>query len=397
MQLLLNKLQGDRAIWVITFLLSLISILAVYSSVSTLVAKADGNSAYFLIKHSIMIGLGFATMFVVHKFKVSYFSKAAQVLIYVAAAMLLFTLLFGVDINSAKRWIRVPFTSLTFQTSDFAKIVLILYVARILHVKKEVLDNFKEGVLPILIPTAVICGLILPADLSTAVLLGSIIFMMMFIGGVPFKHLLKIIGIALVLVACIYLLGKSMPELFGRFETWVGRIDSFFDKESASNYQIDYAQYAIYEGGIFPDLPGSASSRNFLPHPYSDMIFAFIIQEYGSIIGGILLVFLYIIFLFRSIKTAVKSNSTFASLITIGLSLLIVVQAMINMAVSVNLIPTTGQPLPLVSMGGTSMIFTCLTIGIILAVSRELGGEDENSNEKNQAKKSTKNKTHASA
>lgn len=393
MQLILNKLQGDRTIWVITFLLSIISVLAVYSSVSTLVAKADGNSFYFLAKHSLMIGLGFGTMYFVHKLKVSYFSKASQVLIYVAAFMLLFTLLFGVDINDAKRWIRIPFISMTFQTSDFAKIVLILYVARMLHVKKEILGSFKEGVLPIIIPAAIICGLILPADLSTAVLLGVIIFGMLFIGGVPLKHLAKIVTMAFLAIIGIYFLGKTFPDLFGRFETWAGRIEGFFDESSESNYQIKYAQYSISEGGFFPHLPGTASSRNFMPHPYSDMIYAFIIQEYGSILGGVVLVMLYIIFLFRSIKTAVKSNSVFASMTAIGLSLLLVIQAMINMGVSVNLIPTTGQPLPLVSMGGTSMIFTCLTIGIILAISREsqLGKPKKATKKEN---RSTKNKVH---
>lgn len=372
MQLLLKKLQGDKVVWMITFILSLISILAVYSSVSTLVAKAHGNSMYFLIKHALMIALGITVMFYVHKVKIYYFSKSSQVLIWVAGIMLLFTLLFGVDINDAKRWVRIPFVGLTFQTSDFAKIVLILYVSHILNVKRELLHSFKEGVLPAVIPTAIICMLILPADLSTAVLLGFISFLLMFIAGVPIKHLLKIVGIAVLGIILLLLIGKSMPELFPRFATWVARIESFMSPESGGNYQIDYALYAISEGGFLPDWPGSASSRNFLPHPYSDMIYAFIIQEYGSILGGVSLVFLYIILLFRSIKTSVKCKSNYGSLVTIGLSLSLVVQAMINMAVSVNLIPTTGQPLPLVSMGGTSMIFTCLTIGIILSVSREV-------------------------
>ncbi len=377
MNQLLNKLQGDKVIWMLTVLLSIISILAVYSSISTLAYKADGNWFKFLFKHTLMLGLGFVLMFVVHKIKFKYFSRVSQVMIWVAGGMLLFTLLFGVDINDAKRWIRIPFIGMTFQTSDFAKIVLIVYVARLLNLKRTVLHDFKSGVLPVLYPIIAICVLILPADFSTAAMLGLICFIMMFIAGVPFKHLIKIVGVAIAGIGLIYLVGKTTPELLPRAGTWAARIDSFFNPTEGNNYQIDLAQYAISDGGLLPHGPGTGSSRNFLPHPYSDMIFAFIVQEYGSILGAFGLIMLYIILLYRSIRISIKCPKNFGSNVVIGLSLMLTIQAFINMAVAVNLFPTTGQPLPLVSMGGTSTLFTCLALGIILAVSRSVFNPEE--------------------
>lgn len=375
MNALIKKLEGDKVLWMITLLLSIISVLAVYSSISTLAYKADGNSLKFLLKHTFMIGIGLFIMYHVHKMNYTYLSKVAKVFIWVAGILLLATLLFGVDINNAKRWLRVPGMGLTFQTSDFAKIVLILYTARMLSIKRLVLHNFKEGVLPVLYPIVIICALILPADLSTAVLLGLICFIMMIIAGVPWKHLFKIIGAAIGVIFIIYLIGSSMPDVFPRFATWTSRINGFFLSTDGPNYQIDHALYAIHDGGFLPNSIGSGSSRNFMPHPYSDTIFAFIIQEYGSIIGGAFLILGYIILLFRSIKIGVKCPKNFGAMTAIGLSLMLVIQAFINMGVAVNLIPTTGQPLPLVSMGGTSMIFTCITIGIILSISRTVYGD----------------------
>jgi cell division protein FtsW len=371
MQALLKRLQGDKVIWMVTFFLSIISILAVYSAISTLAYKADGNSFAFLLKHTIMIILGFVLMYVVHKINYKYFSKFSKLLIWVAAALLLVTLLFGSNINSADRWIRIPILGLTFQTSDFAKVVLMVYVARLLNQKRELLHDFKLGVVPILIPIGVVCGLILPANFSTAAMIALVCFIMMYIAGVPFRHLGKLMLAGVGLVGLIIVVGEFAPKgTLPRYETWKNRIFNKMDAASDGNYQADLAKYAIYEGGLVPKGPGTGSSRNFLPHPYSDMIYAFIIEEYGSIFGGIGLVLLYLILLFRTIRFSIRCPRNFGTLAALGLSLLMVIQALINMGVAVSLFPTTGQPLPLVSMGGTSTLFTCLSIGIILSISR---------------------------
>jgi len=359
-------------------LLSILSVLAVYSAISTLAYKANGNNMRFLFKHTFLIILGFGVMIGVSRVKFKYFNRLSQIMIWVAGALLLLTFFVGVEINNAVRWIRVPLLGLTFQTSDFAKIALIVYVARMLAIKRLVLHNFKDGVVPILIPIAAICALILPSDFSTAAMLGAICFIMLLIGGVPWKHLGKVVLIGLAGLGTIYVLGTASPESLERFGTWTERINSFIDPNAKGNYQIDFAHVAIYDGGILPSGPGTSDSRNYLPHPYSDMIYAFVIEEYGSIIGGIGVILLYLILLFRSIKIASRCDRPFGSLMALGLSFMLVIQAMINMAVAVKLFPTTGQPLPLVSMGGTSVIFTCLAIGMVLSVSRV--GEEEKSN-----------------
>lgn len=374
MKSLLAKLQGDKVIWMVTFFLSLISLLAVYSAVSTLAYKAPGgSSAAILLKHGILIALGFALMFYVHKIPVKYFSRFSQLLIWVAAFLLLFTLFFGSNLNSAERWIRIPLIGLTFQTSDFAKLVLMLYVARVLTLKRELLGDFRQGVVPVLIPVIVICGLILPANFSTAFMLAIVCFIMMFIAGVPWRHLGKLVLAGLTGLVLIIAIGEFGPEnTLPRYQTWKNRIFSKVEDSADGNYQSDLAKYAIYQGGLLPKGPGTGSSRNFLPHPYSDMIYAFIIEEYGSIIGGVGIMLLYIILLYRTIRFSVRCPKHFGALAALGLSLLLVIQAVINMGVAVSLFPTTGQPLPLVSMGGTSTLFTCLTIGIILAISRSV-------------------------
>jgi cell division protein FtsW len=383
-------LEGDKVIWMVTLILSLCSLLAVYSAISSLAYKTDGSSLRFLFKQSTMLALGWGVMLLVHKANFRYFSRIAQVLIWVAAALLLLTLIFGADINEAKRWLRIPFIGLTLQTSDFAKVVLVTYVARELNNRRTQLHDFKMGVMPILFPIGLICMLILPADFSTAALLGTVCIGMLFIGGVPMRHMVKIGGLGVAALFMLYSLGKAAPELLPRFGTWAGRIERFAGAGDAADgdaleYQIELAQVAINRGGIFPQGPGSGTSRNFLPHPYSDMIYAFIIEEWGAIMGGLGLVLLYVILLYRTIRTATRCPRHFGGLLAMGLGFLLVFQAMINMAVAVRLFPTTGQPLPLVSYGGTSMVFTCLAIGMILAVSRSVTHPEKWGNDRNMA------------
>lgn len=376
MKNLLNRLQGDRTIWMVTFFLSLISILAVYSAISTLAYKAHGNNLRFLVKHTLMIVVGFVIMYYVHRIKFKYFAKLSTLLIWIAAGMLLYALAFGHNLNDANRWIAIPLIGLTFQPSDFAKIVLVIYVARTLALKRDQLHDFKEGVVPVLWPIALICGLILPANFSTAAMLGLICFLMMFLGGVPFKHMSKLFIAGIGLILTIIIVGETtgFPK---RYATWKNRILNAMHDDSDGNYQTDLAKYAIHEGGVIPKGPGSGSSRNFLPHPYSDMIYPFIIEEYGSILGGISLVLLYLILLFRTIKLSINNPKMGAQLAALGLSFMLVIQAFINMAVAVSLFPTTGQPLPLVSMGGTSTLFTCLALGIILSICRSRDETEE--------------------
>jgi cell division protein FtsW len=381
MQKILSHVKGDKVIWIIALLLSALSLLAVYSAVSSLVWGGGGSSISHLVKHGFMLMLGFAVMYLIHLVPLNYISRFAQLFIWIAIILLIMTLMFGSNINNADRWLRIPGLGLTIQTSDFAKLILLTYIARQLTVKRNELKDFKKGVLPIVIPIAIVCGLIFPANFSTSALLGFVCMIMLIIGGVPWKHIFKLLAMLIGLLVFVVLIGEFGPDkILPRYDTWKNRI---FKKEvqagkiDDSDYQIELAKFAIHEGGIIPKGPGSGSSRNFLPHPYSDMIFAFVIEEYGSVIGGFSLVFLYVIFLFRVIRTSVRSPKQFGALAAMGLGLMITVQAFVNMAVAVDLIPTTGQPLPMVSMGGTSIIFTFMMFGIILAISKLEPEKDE--------------------
>ncbi len=375
MNALLERLKGDRVIWMTAFFLGLISLLAVYASIGSLAVKRDGSTFHFLFKHGAMLATGGLIMYYVSKLRYSAYSRLAQLAIWVTAGLLLLTLLLGSNINDASRWLRIPFIGLSFQTSDLAKVVLIAYLARVLGKHQEEEWTFKEVIIKLMVPVGAICGLILPANFSTAAMLFAICLIIMFIGRVPLKYIFSIIGLGVAAFALLIALAKVSPGLLPRADTWAKRIDVFMgrvpDTElSDANYQVEHAKIAIATGGLLPNGPGSGASRNWLPHPYSDMIFAFIVEEYGSILGGLGLLLLYSILLHRAVRIAGRCEKPFGSLVAVGLGLLLVVQAMINMAVAVNLVPVTGQPLPLVSMGGTSVWFTCLAIGIIISVSR---------------------------
>ena len=386
-QLIAQYLKGDRVIWMVCLILGLVSILAVYSSISSLAYKyTEGNTFYYLFKHGIMLVTGFVIMYFVHKINYRYFSRLSQISIYVAAVLLILTLLLGVNLNDASRWIKIPIINQNFQTSDFAKIALIAYVARMLTIRRDQFHSFKKGLLPILIPIIIICGLILPANFSTAAMLFLVSVTLLFVGGIPFKHLLLVFAMAGTGFALMLVMSTSFPDLLPRVETWKTRILSFESGDSEANYQIEHAMMAIQSGGFFPTGPGTGDSRNYLPHPYSDMIYAFIIEEYGAVIGGCGMLLLYLIFLYRALRLARKCERDFGTLLVIGLSFLIAFQAFINMGVAVSLLPVTGQPLPLVSMGGTSIWFTCIAVGMILSVSRSVY-EGEKSPGTNRVKK----------
>ena len=369
---MLHRLKGDRVIWMTVLFLGLIGLLAVYSSISSLAVKRDGSTFHFLFKHGVMLLSGGVIIHYASKLRYGVYSRLAQLAVWATAGLLLLTLVLGSNINDASRWITIPIIGQSFQTSDLGKVVLITYLARVLA-KQDEPWTLRTVLVRLMLPIGVICGLILPANFSTAALLFGVCMLLLFIAQVPMKWLFSMVGIAI----GAFLLLVAANEAFDlgvlpRVETWQKRIESFGAADSAGNYQIEHAKIAIANGGLFPNGPGSGASRNWLPHPYSDMIYAFIIEEYGSIIGGLGLLLLYTILLQRAIKIAGKCEKPFGALVAVGLGLLLVIQAMANMAVAVNLMPVTGQPLPLVSMGGTSIWFTCLAIGIIISVSRSL-------------------------
>ena len=369
-------IKGDKAIWAVVIILSIVSTVVVYSSTGALAYKRqNGNTEFYLFKHVFTLIFGLGLMVLTHNIKYVYYNRLSQIAMFTAIPLLAFTLLKGSNLNEASRWIQIPVINLTFQTSDFAKLALISYVARMLAIKQEKLHDFKAGFLPIILPIFVICGLILPANFSTAAVLFTTCFSLMFIGRVHYKHMLALVGMGVVAILLILMIGKFAPKVFPRFGTWMKRIENFQNKESKGNFQVEQAKIAIATGAPFGKGPGKSTQRNFLPHPYSDFIFAIILEEYGTIMGvGILL--LYIIILFRGLRILKRCDKTFGSLLAFGLAFSLVFQGLINMAVATNLFPVTGQPLPLLSMGGTSIWFTSISIGIILSVSRDLENEN---------------------
>jgi cell division protein FtsW len=371
-------IKGDKVIWSVVLLLAILSVLAVYSSIVTLAYKYQGgDTMYYLFKHVVILVVGFGLMILAHKVNYKYYSRISQVALYLSIPLLLLTLVTGANINDASRWLVIPVINQTFQTSDLAKLALIMYLARLLSKRQDQIKDFKEAFIPIMIPVMLVCGLILPANFSTAAMLFTTSLIIMFIGRINLKYILALIGIGVGTLMILLLIGKSNPDLLPRMGTWAKRIETFTGEGSKdANYQAEQAKIAIATGFPFGKGPGGSTQRNFLPHPYSDFIYAIILEEYG-LIGGVFVIMLYLILFFRGIKIASNSEQTFGSLLAIGLSFSLVFQAMINMAVAVNLFPVTGQPLPLVSMGGTSIWFTCLAIGIILSVSRTSDSSDD--------------------
>jgi cell division protein FtsW len=372
-----NYIKGDRVIWVVVLLLFLISILVVYSSSNSLAQKSKGgNTEYFLIKHGLMCLIGLVIMYFVHKFNYKIFSRLSQIGLFVSIPLLLFTLLKGISEGEASRWLPIPGIGLTFQTSDFAKLALIVYVARILTVKQNELTDFKTIIKYLILPVSLICALIFPANFSTAALIFFTCLLIMFVGRVPLKFIGLIVGTCILAGVLLGTVIYVKPDIMRRGATWKARIESFVSGDSQSNYQSEQAKIAVARGYAFGVGPGNSTQRNFLPQAASDFIFAIIIEEYGTLMG-LTLLFLYLILFFRSIRILRKAEKTFGGLLAVGLSFSLVFQAMINMAVAVNLFPVTGQPLPLVSMGGTSIWFTSIAIGIVLSVSREVYDEKE--------------------
>jgi len=380
-----KRTKGDKVIWTLVVLLTLVSLLAVYSSTGTLAYKLSKSTESYLFKQIVFIAIGVAIIYFAHLVNYTFYSKVAQVLYIISVPLLLYTLFFGTNLNDANRWIRLPIINLTFQTSDLAKLALFMYLSRQLSKRQETIKDFKTGFLPVIAPVVLICALIAPANLSTALLTGATSMLLLFIGRASIKHLLLVILIALLPIAMLVgfarmyyneQTGKSEPLptalTKGRVETWIKRVQSFMyaDKEEAS-FQVQQAKIAIAKGRWVGLGPGNSEARNFLPHPYSDFIYAIIIEEYG-LVGGAIILMIYLLFLYRCLRIMRRCPYAFGAFLSLGLSFTLVIQAMANMAVNVNLFPVTGVTLPLVSMGGSSFLFTCLAIGIILSVARNV-------------------------
>lgn len=379
-----KNLQGDRVIWAVVFALSLMSILVVYSSIGTLAFKRTQSPESFLIKHTFTVFIGLAAMWFAHKVDYRYYSKISKFALWISIPLLIYTFTNGVSLNDAARWIHIPIIG-SFQPSDFASLALIVNLASMLSKRQQNIDDIKESLIPILFWCGVICGLIALTNLSTAVLLLITCMLIMFIGRVPTKYLAMLLFVGV-------LFGALAIQFGVRGETAKNRILSFVNGKELP-FQAKHARIAVATGGVVGKGPGNSDQRNILPHPYSDFVYAIVIEEYGMI-GGIIVLVLYLILLHRGMKAAYNSERAFGGLLSAGLSFDLVCQAMVNMGVVVGLGPITGQPLPLISMGGTSMVFTGLSIGIILSVSR---GEQDQSWQQQSADSQVKENKNISA
>ncbi len=367
------ELKGDRVIWMVVLMLSFVSILAVYSATGTLAWKSkNGDTTLYLITHVVRLVFGLGLVYVAHLLHYQRYNKMAPYLLLIVIALLVFTLLFGVRLNEASRWISVG--GISFQPSELAKIVLLIYVARELTRKQEYISSWSEAFVPIIVPVLVVCGLIAPANLSTAMVLFVTCLLLMFIGRVRprFIFLLALLGV--VVFAGLIVVGEFFPNLV-RVETWISRVQDYI-YNADGGYQVQQAKIAIANGGYLGVGPGNSISRNFLPYVYADFIYPLICEEYG-LLGGLAVMGLYLTLFFRTVALVTRSPKAFGTFLAMGLSLSLVMQALANMAVSVHLVPATGLTLPMISMGGTSIIFTSIALGIILSVSKYIETYDE--------------------
>lgn len=362
------NLRGDRSVWLIVALLSLFSLLIVYSTSGSEAYKynASHGTEYYLIRQMVFIATGLLLVYTAYRLHYIQYAKLAPILMVIAVPLLVYTALFGTEVNDASRWIKIPILEITFQTSDFARIALIIFVARALATKQDYIKEFKGAFLPIIAPIILICGLIAPSNLSTAALLFATCFIMMFVGRISMKYVFLLLFLGVGVFGLIFFVGQHFPEHF-RVDTWMNRINDFL--YSDGQFQVVQSKIAIAEGGMFGVGPGNSIQRNLLPFAYADFIYAIICEEYGFI-GGALILLVYLWLLIRTVSLVTRCPKTFGAMLAVGLTLNIVITAFANIAVSVQLVPATGLTLPMISMGGTSFLFTCISFGIILSVSR---------------------------
>jgi cell division protein FtsW len=365
------ELRGDRVVWAILVLLGLFSILAVYSSTGTLAHRdRGGDTESYLFKHGIILMGGLVITYFAHLLHYKRYMNWAPILLAIAFILLGYTLVMGEDINQARRWIVLPVIGLSFQTSDFAKLALIIFVARAISSKQDYIQDFKSAFLPIILPVVLICGLIAPADLSTAIILFISCLLMMFVGRVAIQYIGLLLLSGGFMFVLLLMLGRQYPD-YVRVTTWENRLQEFYspEAEGTDTYQIDQAKIALANGGLTGRGPGNSIQRNYLPYAHADFIYAVICEEYG-VLGGGVIIGLYLLFFFRVTRLVTKSPKAFGAMAAMGLSLVVVVQAFFHIAINLNVLPVTGLTLPLISMGGTSLLFTCIAFGIILSVSK---------------------------
>jgi cell division protein FtsW len=367
-----NHIKGDKTIWAIVAILAILSFMPVYSASTNLVyVVGSGSTLGYLVKHMVLLIMGFGIIYGVHKIPYRYFSGGSVLMLPIVFVLLIFTMMQGTTIGgaNASRWIRIPFVGIGFQTSTLAGLVLMVYVARYLAKNKEKQINFKESFLQLWLPVGAILMLILPANFSTTAIIFAMILMVTFIGGYPLKYLGLILGAGILMLAFFVLIAKAFPDAMpNRVQTWQSRIENFSDADNKEAYQVEKAKIAIATGGPIGVGPGKSVQKNFLPQSSSDFIFAIIIEEYG-LVGGVIIATIYFLLLFRIFVVIRKTTTIFGTLLVIGVGCPIIFQAIINMAVATNLFPVTGQTLPLISSGGTSIWMTCFALGMILSVS----------------------------
>lgn len=364
-----RNLKGDPVIWLVVFLLSLFSIVVVYSATGSLAYKMmDGNTEYYLIKHSALVLISLLAVWLAHKIDYRYYAKISRFLLWISVPLLIFTWLFGTNINEASRWITIPIINQAFQPSDLAKLALLITLASMLTKKQKDIDDFKKAIIPMLVWIGLICGLIAMTNFSTAILLFFTCMLLLFLGRVPIRYLVLLVVIGALAGTAAIFIGQRGP-------TVISRVEKFLNQEQS--FQSQQAYVAIATGGIFGKGPGQSDQRNYLPHPYSDFVYAIILEEYG-LLGGLFVLLLYLTLLYRGMKATFSSERPFGGLLSSALTFALVLQAMVNMGVAVGLGPVTGLPLPLLSMGGTSQLFMGLSLGIVISVSRgKIDTEDD--------------------
>ena len=381
-----KHIEGDRTIWALVAILALFSFMPVYSASANLVSVVGGSTLGYLLKHVVLLIMGFAIIYAVHKIPYRYFSGGSVLLLPVVFFLLIYTLAQGTTIGGtyASRWISIPFIGVGFQTSTLAGLVLMVYTSRYLAKNKDLKIVFKESLIELWLPVALILILILPANFSTTAIIFSMILILAFIGGYPIKYIGYIIGAGILSLTLFILIAKAFPDSMpNRVNTWGSRIENFSNSEGQESYQVEKAKIAIATGGTFGKGPGKSIQKNFLPQSSSDFIYAIIVEEYG-LVGAVLIVFVYFLLLFRIFVTVKKASTIFGTLLVIGVGLPIIFQAVINMAVATNLFPVTGQTLPLISSGGSSIWMTCVSLGIIIGVTKK---EEEIAQEQSEAEK----------
>lgn len=370
----LHYLEGDRAIWILAILMLGFSLVTVYSFVPVLVKTEGGTPFKYLFKHFIYVMIGLGLMYWVHRANPVNFSKLARFVYFLSIALLIFTFFFGVSINNASRWIRIPVISLTFQTSDFAKLALVVFMARIMVKKRELLDDWKNGFWPILWPVLLTCGLIAKDNFSTAVIIFAIAITLMFVGQVRIKMIAATLLAGIVGFGMIILVHKALPDLniLPRLETWENRIFNRVAEEKSilDNIQSINAELAIHNGGIIGEGVGKGKLKLYTAEAYADFFYASFVEEFG-LIGGAALVLIYLILLFRVIRIGLRSERLFETYVAVGIGLLLITQASVNMLVCTGIFPVTGQNMPFLAMGGSALVMVCLSLGIILSISRE--------------------------